>query len=466
MSYYLEHDDENLIEDLIKRKEFYAENRWHLKNKKPYKNIIPRFILDDAIRKSENLEWTNYQLFVRNLINPNTPYSRLAITWDTGLGKTAGFLFVAMEFIRMYRIEKELGHKEIGSIFVIGFSSRVVKSELLKYPEFGFISVDERAKLRKLKGLASSGVRGDIEKYREFSTKIKKRFTNRKGNGFFRFYGYREFVNHILEVPPEIDLAEHSEAEIYSMIKEEKITINMELLHQFKNSLIVCDEIHNTYNSLEKNNWGIAIQTVLDNEKTCRALFMSATLINNSPSESIDILNLLLPREMRQNKADFFTSNEKLKPGALDKIAHLVRGRISIMKDINPKYYPSMAFIGEKIPGVEYLKFIRCEMSDFQFKAYLEALEDKDYTLGQDSQHVIDIAIESPDKSHKYLYQTSLIKKLIQTAPQTWKDKYGFDFVNGKLTGNALKYSTLHKYSSKYSRMLDFDYGFKPYKNK
>ncbi len=454
-AYYPSHDDEDFIEDLVKRKEFYAENRWHLKKSKTYRNIIPRFFLDEAIKRSENLEWTNYQLFVRNLINPNTKYNRLAITWDTGLGKTAGFLFIAMEFIKQYRIQKEIGIREIGTIFVIGFSARVIKNELLKYTEFGFISNDEKARLRKLKSLATSGIRGDVDKYREFSTRIKKRFTNRKGNGFFKFYGYREFVNHILIIPPDIDLSQLSEGEIYDMISSGKIQVNKELLHQFKNSLLVCDEIHNTYNSLEKNNWGIAIQTVLDSEKSCRALFMSATLINNSPTEVIDILNLLLPREQRQNKADFFTSNETLKPGALTKIAKLVRGRISIMKDINPKYYPSMEFVGERIPGINYLKFIRCPMDDFQFRAYKEALEDKEFTLSQDSQHVIDLAIENPEDKNRPLYQTSQIKRIVTAASQTWKDKVGFDYVNGRLVGNGLKYDSLRKYSSKYTRMLD-----------
>lgn len=454
-AYYPSQEDENFIEDLIQRKEFYAENRWHLKKTKVYRNIIPRFLLDDAIKKSENLEWTNYQLFVRNLINPNTKYSRLGITWDTGLGKTAGFLFIAMEFIKQFRIQKEIGMKEIGTIFVIGFSARVIKNELLKYTEFGFINNEEKARLRKLKSLATSGVKGDIEKYREFSTKIKKRFTNRKGNGFFKFYGYREFVNQILIIPREVDLSQLSESEIYEMISSGKIQINNELMMQFKNSLLVCDEIHNTYNSLEKNNWGIAIQTVLDNEPSCRALFMSATLINNSPTEVIDILNLLLPKEHRQSKSDFFTSNETLKPGALEKLAKLVRGRISIMKDINPKYYPSMEFIGEKIPGLNYLKFIRCPMEDFQFRAYKEALEDKEFTLSQDSQHVIDLAIENPEDKNRPLYQTSQIKRIISAAPQTWKDKVGFDYVGGRLVGNGLKYNSLKKYSSKYTRMLD-----------
>jgi hypothetical protein len=504
---YLSDSDDNLIEDLLKRKEFYAENRWHLKHKKPFKSIIPRFVMEDAIRKSENLELTSYQIFNQNLINPNTPYQRHAITWDTGLGKTAGVISISLSFINQYKMEREIGMQDIGSVFIIGFSSRIIKADLMKYPEFGFISLEEKIKLQRLKQIASTGTHSDLEKYKEFSTKIKKRLTNRKGYGYFRFYGYREFVNHIFDLPIDMSLTNKTEHEIYRLIENGTIKLQKDLALQFKNSLIVCDEIHNTYNSTEKNNWGIAIQSILDNEPSCRALFMSATLINNSPTESIDILNLLLPKELRQKKSDYFDQNEELKPGALEKFSKLVRGRISIMRDINPKYYPSMEFVGQIIPGISYLKFIRCPMSKFHYATYKYAIEHNTtdeptqeplsanafsadapntdvpntdilntdvpntstpsdietkskkksdrITLSQDAQYIVDFAIENPNDERIGLYKTTAIRKTLLNAPQKWKSKYGFDFVNGRIVGPALHYDTLKKYSTKYVRMLD-----------
>ena len=53
---------------------------------------------------------------------------------------------------------------------------------------------------------------------------------------------------------------------------------------------MVCDEIHNVYNSVKKNNWGIAIQYIIDNIPSLKCIYMSATPINNNPSEIVDVL--------------------------------------------------------------------------------------------------------------------------------------------------------------------------------
>lgn len=36
--------------------------------------------------------------------------------------------------------------------------------------------------------------------------------------------------------------------------------LNIELLNRFRGSLIICDEIHNIYNNITKNSYGVSIQ--------------------------------------------------------------------------------------------------------------------------------------------------------------------------------------------------------------
>jgi hypothetical protein len=303
---YLQSDDPDLITDILTRKEFNWLKKWPVDKTNKYSDIIPRFLLEDSISRSGNLQLLSYQRFVQNYMNPNTMYQRILMKWQTGTGKSIGALSIAMNFIQHYRLEREIGHVEIGSVFIIGFSERVFKNELLRFPEFGFLSKSERYKLDKLKRIASTGSKSDVDKYHIMIAKIKKRFSNRKGNGFFKFYGYKAFVNRIFITDKETVLNEMSDDQIRVAIDEGKVTYNEELLAQFKNSLIICDEIHNVYNSLEKNNWGTAIQSVLDKTPTCRAVYASATPLNNSPTEIIDLLNLLLPSDKRLIKSDFF----------------------------------------------------------------------------------------------------------------------------------------------------------------
>jgi hypothetical protein len=445
-------DDKNLIDDLVKRKEFYWTKRRQTE-KSPADDIIPRFVLDESINKGGYLRLLGHQQFVSNFMNPHTDYKRLHIKWSTGSGKTIAGLAIAMNFIDNYRMQKELGHEIIGSVFIIGFSERQFKNELLRYPEFGFLSHDEKSQLEKLKRVAASGAKADMDRLQDFVVKIKKRFSNRKGNGFFRFYGYKAFVNRIFV--SKLNINELSEEQIRVALADGRITYNTDLLAEFKNSIIISDEIHNVYNSAEKNNWGIALQAVLDKEPSVRFVSLSATPLNNSPAEIIDLLNLLLPQDQRVERGDFFLNDKDLKPGALDKIAKLSRGRFSFLIDINTKYYPSMEMVGQSLKEIPYLKFIRCPMSPFQYRTYKHI-----YTgaLSQDSQYIVDFAIENPeDLSDKSIgiFQTSQIKRMIPGATQKFKDKYGIEFLNGKLLGDMFIRENLKRYSSKYVAVLD-----------
>jgi hypothetical protein len=90
-------------------------------------------------------------------------------------------------------------------------------------------------------------------------------------------------------------------------LKEEKLILDSEIVEMFRNSLLICDEIHHTYNSQEKNNWGVALGLILEKEDelNLRTIFLSATTINNSPSEVVDLIRLLLPKN-KFDKNDFF----------------------------------------------------------------------------------------------------------------------------------------------------------------
>ena len=450
---YLSQDDPELIDDLLLRKEFYWVKKWDHKTEPIIDNIIPRFILDEEISRSGYLKLLGHQQFVQNYLNPHTPYKRLHIKWSTGSGKTLAGLAIAMNFIKNYQIESELGNAEIGSVFIIGFSERAFKNELLRYPEFGFLSKEERIRLDKLKRVASTGSQIDIAKYHDMTTKIKKRFGNRKGNGFFRFFGYKAFVNRIFIADAGVDLNVLSEEQIRIALANGKIKYNEELLKEFKNSIMICDEIHNVYNSAEKNNWGIALQAILDKEESVRCVTLSATPLNNNPAEIVDLLNLLLPVEKRVERSDFFINDKQLKPNALEKIAELSKGRFSFLIDINPKDYPSFINEGESLKEIPYLKFIRCPMSPFHYQTYKTV-----YTgaLSQDSQYLVDFALPNPEDPNGIgIFQTNQIKKLITNADQKWKDKKGIDYVNGKIVGDLLLRKNLVNYSTKYARMLD-----------
>lgn len=434
-------DDKIFINDLVNRKEF----AW-LNPNKNIRKINPRYDLTHLIKESNNLEFTSYQHFVKNFLNPLTPYKRLLLKWQTGTGKSIGCLAIASQFINTYKILKD--KTKIGSVFILGFSSKIFKKELINFKEFGFINDSEQQMLKKLKKTAITGTATDKKNYLDTYNKIQKRLSDRDNNGFFVFYGYKSFVNRLFITSPDNNINNMSEEEMKEYIKTGKIVINEELLNQFHNSLLICDEVHNIYNSIDKNNWGMAIQYILDNIPSCRAVFASATPLNNSPTEIVDLINLLSTDKINKN---LIFDGKKLKPNYDKIISKLISGKVSFVRDINPSYYPSMEIIGEDL-GIKYLKFIRTPMSELQYETYKKDFKG---ALSYSHIYIMDFIIQSPNSTKYGIYKTEDVKKLLRSASDDWKKKYGIYYSNNVIKGPALKKSTLIKYSPKYVKMLD-----------
>lgn len=506
MSYPESLDNTKSLETLLFKKEYaqlYLPKRKQLE-------FVNESTLDSVILKENLLTLHSHQLFVKNLINPDTPYTRLLLKHSTGTGKTIAAISITMQFIKYYQLQHNLtessGYSNTPYIYIIGFSKQIFQKELLKRPEFGFITKEEIAELKKLRYLADVGSQRDKEIYSEYESRIKKRLSKKNKGGFFKFFGYKEFFNRLFifskkyaaKVNNDVQL---SEDQILNGLKTKDVMINFELLDTFVNSIVICDEIHNVYNSSEINNYGIALKMLMNifdipefmgilNEERIkiyrnsilRVLFMSATPINNSPTEIIDLLNLLiplnrLPNQKRLDKNDFFEDNRNLKPDALEKISKLVRGYVSYLRDDNPKYFPEKIFEGESltIPDallknrvsfysgttIPYIKFVRCPMSEYHQLTY-----DKIYTgsLPPDGQSLMDIVLPNPGligDNTIGLFKTKDIKYNLINATQTWKDtnKISIDKMPNTniymITGEFMRYENLKYFSTKYVEMLD-----------
>ena len=448
-----------------------------LKNAMTHKIVSGDELDEDGNKKTDQVELdileANYlrlhgiQEFIRNYAGPNTDNTRIVMMWDTGVGKTLGAISVAMEFIKYLRAENERLYKagedqsHVGSVFILGFTSNVFKRELMKHPDFGFISREEIAQKQKLIKIAELGTQEDQERLMEFNNMIKKRLTSRRRNGFFKFIGYRELVNHLFIPTKSQDIQAMDEVQIISSLADGSLKINEVLLSQFNNSMIICDEIHNVYNSSMKNNWGIAIQVVLDKYPKLRAIFLSATPFNNSPTEIINLLNLL---NTKLDKSDFF-DGEELKPGALEKLSKLCEGKFSYIRDTDTRYMPKRVIVGEQIEGIPYLRFIRCPMSPFHYYTYKTVFKG---ALNQDERYLTEFALPNPANLGKEakiengsfanlepgLYKTEDIKYTIPDAPEEWKTKMGIDANGESVNGSILHLSKIGIYSTKYKMMI------------
>lgn len=497
---YLDIDNNKFEFDLLSRKEF-------IENEFTKSEITSLSFLDKQIKKN-HLELTNYQKFVTNFINPNTHFDRLLLIHSTGVGKTITALSTAINFINVYKQEKLIDNTKEGMIYIIGFTKNVFKKELFARKEFGIVNQNEINEMNEYKKriLEYNDIK-DITRLKELKMKYSTRLKSRKGNGYFEFIGYKELVNKLIiknQLDVKIQLNNiKSEKELNYLINQDLIKLNTEFLDQFHKSLIICDEIHNVYNSLNTNNWGMALDIIFNyykNKKSLRVLFLSATPINNNPIEILSLLKLL-NYDLQISKSELFNKNNELTISGKNLIKKLINGKISYLKDMDITSYPKKKIHGDEINSIPYLKFIKCPMSDLHFKTYenvskqyienkkgkysninniydeensninVEELSEEidiinknlnqyPINLELDNRFLNDFVIPNPNNKNIGLYLKNDITKEIQNANSEWKNKYEIDLIkNDKLlkntiTGNILSEINIKKYSTKLYTML------------
>jgi hypothetical protein len=434
------------------------------------------------------------------------------VTHNTG--KTLAAISIAMEFIKMYKkiyanksAKMQAGKKNYveldrttPSVFVMGFggTKSAFLRDLLGHPELGFITVGEKEELAKLYRIAVSGIASDLKQLKEFYIRLKKRVTNKLKDGFFKFYGYDEFVNRLFisDTVKLVDLESkmiqrQKEGEdinlediIRDHIRSGTIQLNNQLLSMFEDSLLIADEIHNTYNMLSKNNRGVAIQFVLDLIPSVRFLSMSATPINNSPTEVVELINYLVPVDKKVSKGEIFAGPRAIQPGKLEYMGNITFGRISFLQDSNIKYFPQSIYLGEtitldeEIEGfkagdiIPYLKFVSCPMSELHQNTYIEYvnipktaedLEKKENQLPTDGYTIYDLVFPNPSSDSVGLFKSSEIKQKLPAASAEWKQNVGITVkktnqLASAISGEFLRASSIGKYSEKYRKLLDILY--------
>ena len=274
------------------------------------------------------LRLSGAQQFIRNFENPDTEFSRVLVKWQTGTGKSIAAISISQEFIRQFHARAAIG-APAPTVFIISFTARdTIQEDMLRYPEFGFVSQAEVEELRRLRAAAGAmgPASGEARQLSGYTGTLRRRITDRGRGGYYQFYGYKEFANRLFVVTHAglergFDIqALYGRAEgafggqLAEAVRRGDVIVNDELLAELRGGLLIADEIHNVYNILETNNYGIAIQYVLDalGAAAPRAVFMSATPVTGSAAEVVDLLNLLIPRAALPGgaplrRADFFS---------------------------------------------------------------------------------------------------------------------------------------------------------------
>ena len=432
---------------MLNKKEYVQYNLENKENIITYKNRL-------------TLNLYSYQQLIANLININNKKNKkILLNWGTGVGKSITGLVATLNIIKNINklnhisnnsdSEYDIDNIVSNRVYIFGYSDQAFKNDLLAYPKFGIVTIDDLKILKKYKA------DGQIFAYKNKRMELERRISSGLKNGKYEFIGYRKLVKLMfvpVSVGDHIEISE--ETDIVKLLETKKYKLNMDFIKNLNNSLIICDEIHNVYNSKTKNSFGVALQRLFD-IINAKVILMTATPLNNNPAEIIDLLNLLLSPEERNGKLllreDYFDDNNQLLPKALERIRDFCNGKISYVVNKDPKVFPKQKFIGEEIKNVPYLKFIRVPFTDLQKQTY-----DAFYatTLPKDSIYLTDICIPNlkPGQDKKIgIFKTRDIQRLDNNLYQS----IGLQIKEDKIQGDILHKDNLHKISNKYKSMIE-----------
>lgn len=408
-----------------------------------------------SITQFDEYQLTGAQLFIKNLFNPNTLYKSLLINWQTGVGKSIAAISIANEFIKQYQYRYSIGEKKSRMVCILGFNTtETIQADLIKYPELGYVTKEEVDELNKL-------LISDDPKYTSYLGTLHRRLGDKSSGGYYKFYGYKEFVNQLFIITERAVINKFSTKELFrydnnieDLVKKNYIIINQDLISSLKNGVIIADEIHNVYNSLDSNNYGDAIKYVLHllGNDAPRLVLMSATPITGNAGEVIDLINLLNPG-YNLNRSDYFYKDEndilQPKQHTIQDIIKLTTGKVSYLLDTDTNLYPRRIFVGNNIEHIPYIKINVSSEPELHKNAILEEDKEKTYVIN-------DMVFPNPLSETIGLH--SDIIEILQSSDTAWRKEHNIEIYkdNGVniITGNFLHKNNLKRYSTKYYDVL------------
>lgn len=311
-------------------------------------------VLDKAIEDAGILLLNGYQQFISNFMSFNETNDRLLLMHSTGVGKTITSLYTAINQMNTVG----------GNVFIIGFSKSVFRKELMSRPEFGFVSKEEVDYMKAIKdSILKYKKQEDKDKLKDVKRKVMLRLSRGSDKGRLYFIGYKMLSSKLfIKLSRQADLESiKSKEDIQYMIDKKWIKTNSDFIQQAAYSFIVCDEVHNLYNSYQMNSWGVCLKYLLD-EVQAKVLFLSATPVNNRPEKIVSVINLLSRRKEYKNSDLFY--QKKLTEKGEEILRRETKGKISFLVDRDIDNYPESIFNGEKVDDIEYIKVVECHASD------------------------------------------------------------------------------------------------------
>lgn len=441
--YFPDIDSDKFYEDIYTKKEYYI-------NRKQYINSQGDGPDDQCDRENQEFELLAHQKLLKNYISPLAPYRNLLVFHGLGTGKTCTAITIAESFKDYIRKIRETTNKK-PFIYIIAASEAEnnFKKELMgSCPPVPYVTDEERERLNTLRQLKSKEGRAQYLLYKK---SLESRLTDPNKGGYYKFMGYRKFQNKTIGAKMRAEnrrLIKRDQGEIWRKTSKDPVS-------NLDNSILIIDEAHN----IEANDYGKAIEFVIESSKNLRVILLTATPMKNKPTEIVQFMNFVLPKDKKLKRREIF-DGEELKPDGLKTLQERTKGYVSYLRGYNPYTFPQRVEMGEinKKEGFKFTKLVRCVLTGFHLDTYNEEYDNK---MSKENQHLFDMVLPNPVDSKIGIYKTVDINTLIKDASVTWLTQHGIvPILDPKtktdiiISGPILELDNLKKYSIKFYTLV------------
>jgi len=283
---------------------------------------------------------STYFRFQKNLgylLSPYTPYNRMLVYYDVGVGKTCSAILV-------HQLHKQIQRGEFRPTILITSGPSLEQNFKDQF-------------IRKCPNIAKEFT------YANF---VDQKGIKREVRSNFRFRRYGEFATYI-----------------NGKVKNGKVITRPKtddfIKREFSNRIFILDEGHILKNKGPRYK---ALMRVFDNAENITVLILTGTPLTESPIEGITLLNLLKRKEdrIKINESKFlnkYYDGLEFKTEKEGELLEIYKGLVTYLKQTAEIETP--VFVeNPSIPNTfKDFKTYNLEMSDFQRKVYMESLKEK-----------------------------------------------------------------------------------------
>lgn len=323
-----------------------------------------------------HFELMPHQLFVKNFLSVNTPYTSLLLYHGLGSGKTCSAIGIAEEMRKYY---KQVGIQQ--KIMIVASPNVQANFMLQLFDERKLTQLNKKTN----KDIVDSDTVWNINSCIENSLLREINPANLKGIPkekviiqikriilqYYEFLGYNQMVNHILK---------------YTKSEKQEYEINM-FKTMFNNKLIIIDEVHNIPDNKKNEKASMLLLKIAKYAENVRFVFLSATPMYNTYKSIIWLTNLMNVNDKRSTiqVSDVFDSNGNFKKGNAEKniesgdqlLMRKLTGYISYVRGENPYTFPYRVYPSVFSPKNKKLiePYPTKQMNGFPVPAPLKHLE-------------------------------------------------------------------------------------------